>query len=411
MKRTILTFIAKPHYLSFGGNDAFAIQLTKNWASKEDRLIFAFNALNPCREVFRAKLQAHATLELLDESMLGERRAAILKKTPHSLWRRKFLEWSDDLLRPLRAVACIYRFTRLIGRYHPDAALLNVGGNPPEDLGWRMMIAAWIMRVPKIILINQSYPGQGTTPARRLVLFILRRMTRFFCDVLVAPSQDMVDVFTASMADKRPGVVIPYGIDAQPENSIPLEVKRQNLKLHSGLSIGVVGNAEERKGLHVLVQAMPAILKEFPETQLVLIGFPMDPVYVEKIKNLIIELKLEAQVNNVGFLPEAGQYFECFDVCVVPSTYAEGFGIVAIEALRYKKPVVAAATGGLKEVIVDGETGFVVPPNDVAALSDAILKLLRSPTLRQQMGENSLKRFNDHYRTEAMAKRYYLLTS
>ena len=407
--RTILTFIAKPQQMSFGGNDAFALQLTAKWPAREDRLIFICNANHPCRELFAARLQGRAAMETFNEPMTAELRAAMDRHLPQAGLRRFLCELGTDLLRPFRATACIYRFMRLLARHKPDSVLLNIGGNPPEDLGWRMMLAAWLSRVPRIILINQSYPGRATTALRGAALKILRRMTQFFCDVVVVASEDMADVLMRSMGTRVRPTVISYGVDAAPAESLALADKRRNLQLKDSLTIGVVGNTEERKGIHVLVQAMPRVIKEFPAVQLIIIGFPVDPVYTAGIETLIKELHLTDHVKNMGYMKDAGQYFECFDIGVVPSIFAEAFGIVAIEAMRYKKPVVAGANGGLKEVVVDGETGFLTPPGDAGALAEALLKLLRSPTLRGSMGQAGYERFNRLYETSAMLKSYYKL--
>ncbi|HJW83743.1 MAG TPA: glycosyltransferase family 4 protein, partial [Anaerolineae bacterium] len=71
---------------------------------------------------------------------------------------------------------------------------------------------------------------------------------------------------------------------------------------------------------------------------------------------------------------------------LVPSTWAEPFGIVAIEAMAYGRPVIASDIGGLRDIVVDGETGFRVAPGDPAALRQAIARLLADAELRERMG-------------------------
>ncbi len=78
-------------------------------------------------------------------------------------------------------------------------------------------------------------------------------------------------------------------------------------------------------------------------------------------------------------------FWNSVDVAVVPSLY-ESFGLVALEALACGLPVIAAAAGGLKEIIVDGECGLLVPPGDAAALTRALRLLLTDESLRLRLG-------------------------
>ena len=83
-------------------------------------------------------------------------------------------------------------------------------------------------------------------------------------------------------------------------------------------------------------------------------------------------------------------------VVVCPS-HTEGFGVVCAEAMAHGKPVVASATGGLANLVVDGETGILVPPGDVCALREAVERLLADPHLRQRLGAAARKRIRTHY--------------
>ena len=72
---------------------------------------------------------------------------------------------------------------------------------------------------------------------------------------------------------------------------------------------------------------------------------------------------------------------------LVPSRHSESFGLVALEAMQAGCPVVATRTGGLAEIVVDGETGYLVPVDDLGALADRILALLKDRALAMRMGE------------------------
>jgi glycosyltransferase involved in cell wall biosynthesis len=84
--------------------------------------------------------------------------------------------------------------------------------------------------------------------------------------------------------------------------------------------------------------------------------------------------------------------FAAFDIFVLPSILPEPFGLVVIEAMASGKPVVATAPGGPSETVVDGETGFLVPPSDASAMVQALEVLLADPQRRVSMGDAGRRR-------------------
>lgn len=95
----------------------------------------------------------------------------------------------------------------------------------------------------------------------------------------------------------------------------------------------------------------------------------------------------------LGFVPhdELGPLYDRAAVVAVPS-HREGFGVVCAEAMAHGRPVVAGAVGGLLDLVVDGQTGLLVPPRDVAALREALRRLLDDEPLRRRLGENARAR-------------------
>ncbi|MCD6288467.1 MAG: glycosyltransferase, partial [Candidatus Hydrogenedentes bacterium] len=95
------------------------------------------------------------------------------------------------------------------------------------------------------------------------------------------------------------------------------------------------------------------------------------------------------------------------DICVVPSIWQEPFGMVAPEAMATGRPVVASKVGGLTTSVVDGETGFHVPPADPAALAVKLRVLLDDPSLRARMGRAGRARVEKQFTWDTVAKQYY----
>jgi glycosyltransferase involved in cell wall biosynthesis len=154
---------------------------------------------------------------------------------------------------------------------------------------------------------------------------------------------------------------------------------------------------------------MVPLVQRYPDIDLTLIGQDIEGYGNELIK-VIHDLGLEKHVRLSGFIPNASIYCECFDVCVIPSIAFECLPFVAIEAMRYNKPVVASRVGGLPEVVIDGETGFIIPAGDAGRLTNALDRLLASPDLRAQMGEKGHALFMNRFTSQEMAKSFYSLS-
>lgn len=114
-------------------------------------------------------------------------------------------------------------------------------------------------------------------------------------------------------------------------------------------------------------------------------------------------------VRAVGWHDPAGLYrlYEGADVAVVPSVWEEPFGRVAVEAMAAGLPVVATRVGGLQRIVLDGETGFLVPPADSHALADALRRLITDRGARRRMGSAGRARVEQEYAWERVIAKHY----
>jgi len=197
-----------------------------------------------------------------------------------------------------------------------------------------------------------------------------------------------ISAYTASeltrMSGARPAI-IPYGIDMTPLTAQDVGPKP------APVEILTVGRLIERKGHAVLIDAMAHIARSRPDAVLTVIGEGHERPSLER---RIEQLGLQAQVRLLGRVSEEElhrAYARC-DIFVLPSIVdragdTEGLGMVLLEAMRYEKPTVASALGGITDIIEDGTTGLLVPPGDPVALANAIERLLNAPALARQLGQ------------------------
>jgi len=145
------------------------------------------------------------------------------------------------------------------------------------------------------------------------------------------------------------------------------------------------GRLVPEKGFDLLVRAFALVVARYPRARLVLAG---EGGVRGDLERLAAELGVAAAVDFVGPVSPAAvpALLDAASLVVVPSRWAEPFGLVALEAALMARPVVAARTGGLPEVVEDGVTGVLVEREDVAGLADAIARLLADPAGADGMG-------------------------
>jgi glycosyltransferase involved in cell wall biosynthesis len=146
--------------------------------------------------------------------------------------------------------------------------------------------------------------------------------------------------------------------------------------------MGVIAQLIPRKGHHLLIEAMPLILRECPDVRVLFFGRgPLEA----SLKAMIRDRDLTDRVALGGFRDDLQRILPCLDLVVHPALM-EGMGVSLLQASCAGVPIVASRVGGIPEAVQEGVTGYLVPPSDVSALAEAIIELLKSPDRRKSMG-------------------------
>ncbi|GAB6282178.1 MAG: glycosyltransferase family 4 protein [Ignavibacterium sp.] len=175
--------------------------------------------------------------------------------------------------------------------------------------------------------------------------------------------------------------------------------------------IGMFGRFSPGKGYEEFLKAVKIISDKKLNTKFIIVGKSSygEENYANKIYNLAKELELNDIVKFLGYRKDIPELMSAIDILAVPS-YAEAFGNVAIEGMAAAKPVVATNTDGLVEIVINGETGLQIPPQNFKALSEALIKLINDVQLRKSFGEAGLKRvinvFNEDIQMKKLENRF-----
>ncbi len=207
-------------------------------------------------------------------------------------------------------------------------------------------------------------------------------------------------------------VVVHNAVDP---SSIPLKLNtngvRNELNVSAGeLLVGQVGALSDRKGTDIFLKAASEVIKERNDVKFLLVGdYTPGEFYRSTVQKLVDQLNLGGKIIFAGIRSDIYDVISAMDV-VASSSRSEPFGRTIIEAMILGKPVVAAKVGGIPEIIIDGQTGLLVGPEDPASLAGCLLKLLRDSSLRDRIGGGARKRaesvFSIHNQIERIEKIY-----
>ena len=190
--------------------------------------------------------------------------------------------------------------------------------------------------------------------------------------------------------------ITPFGVDTEKFKNLNIEKKENKI------TVGIVKTLTEKYGIEYLIKAIKELenildTENYKKIRLLIYG---KGELKNKLEDLTKELQIEDKVIFKGYISneDVPKALNEMDIFVVPSILdSESFGVVAVEAMACKIPVIASSVGGLKEVIIDKETGYLVPKKDHKEIAKYLKKLIIDKNLRTSLGENGRKRVLENY--------------
>jgi D-inositol-3-phosphate glycosyltransferase len=253
------------------------------------------------------------------------------------------------------------------------------------------LTSSWVHIAHTLGLVKNRTLASGARPEPLLRIRVEAEIAEQ-ADLLIASTADEADELVDSYgAGSERVVVVPPGVDLAMFQPIEREEARRKLGFGTGRIILFVGRLERLKGVDVAVRALGLLRdRRHDDVRLVILGEDSrdaDESEKERLKALAVDLAVSDRVDFVGPVAqhELPYFYGAADVCVMPS-FSESFGLVALEAQACARPVVASSVSGLRSVVRDEVSGYLIDGHDPAEFAERIGRLLDEPEVAQQMG-------------------------
>lgn len=258
-------------------------------------------------------------------------------------------------------------------------------------------VAGKMARVPYIVsTVAMPVEGYDVGRWRKAVYNFLDRLTERYVDRFIVVSEVLKETLIKGHKIPPHKVVRIYNgieIGQYRHDATYADLRKEwGVPSHVPL-IGAIGRLVWQKGLTHLLQAMPLVFQEYPDTRLILVG---DGPLQEDLRDQVRDLGIEASVFFVGFRIDIPAVLAALDLLVVPSVL-EGFPMTTLEAMAMAKPIVATDINGIREEIHNGKTGILIPPADPQALAEGIKQMLKDRTQAKNLGTEARKHVEEMF--------------
>ena len=304
-------------------------------------------------------------------------------------------------IHPLRDVQSYFQIKRALERFRPDVVHTHSG-----KAGLLGRVAAHSLRVPAIVHTVHGapfhpYQGRG---AQALFQFCECYAARR-CDTLVSVADAMTDLLvSAHVASREKFVTVHSGMEVEP--FLAANERRQQIRSQLGYTdehvvVGKIARLFHLKGHEYLVRAAEQVVAARPNVRFLLVG---DGILTDQIQSHVRRSHLESYFQFTGLVaPEKiPELIGAMDI-VVHTSLREGLARVLPQALIAGKPVVSYDIDGAREVVIPGQTGFLLPPKSIQELADSMCQLAADPELRERLGSKGCELFSDRFRHERMS--------
>jgi len=289
-----------------------------------------------------------------------------------------YLRWEAMPLRGLAGLRSLSRLARTLGELAPDIVHIHESASH-----FVSGLAARGVEGPRIVVTRRT-----GSPLRRA--WLAKMQYRLWCDRLICVSEAVRSRCREAGLPEALLTVIPDFVDCR---HFDPGARQGEARPDSEPTVVTVGRLAAGKGHRVLLRAMREVAKAVPASRLLICGTGEEEA---ALRSMAVALGISDRVRFLGFARDVREVLARADVFAMPSL-SEGLGVAALEAMAMEKPVVASNAGGLRESVVHGETGLIVPTGDAGGLASALIELLSDRGRATRMGREGRQRALDQY--------------
>jgi glycosyltransferase involved in cell wall biosynthesis len=306
--------------------------------------------------------------------------------------KSRCLERAINPIKDLLALIEIYCFVK-----KNNIEIIHTHSSKAGILG---RLAARLAKTKVVIHTVHGWSFNDYQPAlvRGIFIWLERFSARYTHKIIVVSHYDKQKGLNNRIGEEDKYRLIRYGIDYK-DFSNSGKNARQGLGIKpDDLAVGMIACFKPQKSPMDFIRLAFLVKKSLPEVKFILVG---DGVLRKRIERLIGKLNLKREVVLTGWRKDISGILSAIDVFVLTSLW-EGLPITVLEALASSKPVVATHTGGIREIVVEGKTGFLVPPGNMELMSEQLIVLLKNEKLRKQIGLEARKSLDSNFKLENM---------
>ncbi len=265
-----------------------------------------------------------------------------------------------------------------------------------------VLVGAWVARDLRIF---HTWHIHEIIAQPRWLAWILGKMVGKYANRVIVVSQ-AVKEFWNQIIPHKDLTVIYNGIDYSSYMNAAASLRKELAVPEERLLVGMIGRISHWKGQGYFLDMAKKITEIHPDVAFVIAGdaFPGSEQLVTEMQRKIIALGLEKQVYTLGFRTDVPEILASLDIFVLPSILPDPLPTVILEAMASGKPVVATAHGGACEMVVDHETGYLIPWDDASQAVEIIQPLIKQENLRKEMGRKGRERVLEHFSLEAFRR-------
>lgn len=313
-------------------------------------------------------------------------------------------------IRPIGDLIAVYELYKVIARFKPQ--IVHTQTSKAGIVG---RLAAWLAGVPIIVHTAHAFSFHPYLPPMIHWLYVLiEKWAGRFADVVLVDTDSVraEGLRYGVVTDPKKLVTIPMGIDLKKFSPFPIQ--NNNIFqvfgiMPQSLVVGTIARLVPDKGLDCFIKMASLVLTQCQGVHFLIVG---DGPLRRTLERQAGDLGIRSSVIFAGHRSDVPELLNAMDVFVLP-TRREGFGVVFAEAMAMKKPVVGSMIGPVAEVVEDGVTGFLVPPQSAEQFAERVVQLLCDEEKRKTFGEAGRRRvearFSEAHMCVQIEKQYQAL--